>query len=722
MKDSELNQVVQGLVASAIQYADGELSPERATATDYYFGRPFGNEEKGRSAVVLTEVRDGVNAIIPPMLRVIFGSERVVEFRPDRKETAAAAEQATDYVNYVFSEDNPGFLSTLDVLKDGLVRKIGIFGWSWDDTTAVTQHKLENVGQAQLELLGADEELELTRIEESGTMVLGAGQPDVPLFTVEFTKTVKDGRASVYAIPPEEFIFTREARDLDDAIFVGHRTRKTRGELIAMGISATVIDEHGGDDPALQDNEEEIARRPDDTGTEEVEAGEANDKILYIRGFAHVDYDGDGIAELREIHIIGGGYHIVSHDPADEVPFAIFCPDPEPHNILGQSWADRLMDMQKVKSALLRAGLDSLSASIHPRTWYVEGQVNQADILNTAIGAPVRMKTPGAAGEWTHSFTGKEAFPVLQYCDDVVERRTGQTKGAAMMDADALQSSTKSAVTAAVTAAQAQQELVVRIFAEGTLKRVFAGLLKLLVTHQPRARMVRLRGQWVDVDPRSWDATMDVQVNVALGAGLIDEKVATLQEVAQVQGMILEKLGPDNPIVGLKEYRDTLAMIVELRGFKNSDRFFKQVTQQQLDQAAQAAAQKPQQETPEMTIAKAQIQIETMKAQAKMATDKMNAERDLMKAKAELEMKRREILLEDDRVRDKQAADAIVALRKIEADTGVSQADAIADIQNARDTAMRGPDEIAPRVKRVKVERDHTGRLVGATVHHEEGI
>ena len=723
MDDTELQSVVNGLVAAAVQYVDGELSPERATATNYYMARPFGNEEQGRSQIVLTEVRDGVQAIIPPILRAVAGSERVVEFRPDRKETVPQAEQATDFVNYVFLEDNPGILNTLAVLKDGLVRKTGIFKWGWDDTSEVTQHRMENMTQEQIMLLAQDAEVEITTVEPAGEAPPPApGGAPIPLFHVELKRTVRDGRARVWAIPPEEFIITRDARTVEEALFVGHRTRKTRGELVAMGISDKDIDEHGGDDPSLQDNEEAIARTVDEIGKGDApEAGAANDKILYVEGYARIDVDGDGYAELRKVNCIGGAYHVVgTPEPVDLAPFAVFCPDPEPHTWVGLSWADRLMDMQKVKSALLRGGLDSLAASIHPRTAYVEGQVNLADILNTAIGAPIRMKTQGAVQELTHSFTGKEAFPVLQYCDDVVERRTGQSKGAAMMDADALQSSTKSAVTAAVTAAQAQQELLTYIFAE-TLRKVFAGLLKLLVAHQPRARMIRLRGNFVEVDPRTWDATMDVQINVALGAGLVEEKLATLEQIYTAQAAIMAQ-APDNPLVGWVELRNTLAKATELRGWKNSDQFFKQVTQQQLDQAAQAKAQQAPQQSPEMVLAQAQMAIERMKAEAAIARDKAAGERDLLKAKTELELKRREIMLEDDRQRDKQASDAVVALRKIAADSGVPQDDAIAEIQKMRDSAQRGPDEMAPRVKRVKVERDHTGRLVGATVHHEEDI
>ncbi|MBA3678377.1 MAG: hypothetical protein H0W74_13415 [Sphingosinicella sp.] len=728
MDDSELQSLVSGLITSATQYIDGELSPDRATATNYYKGRPFGNEEPGRSQVVLTEVRDGILSLLPPVLRVLFSSaENPVEFRPRGPEDVEDAEQKTDYVRYVF-EDQSGFLRTIEVLKDGLIRGLGVFKWVWDEYSEVEHHKLEGLDQQQIEALAGDDELELTRIEPGEVLPPSPSAPGAPpaepvqLFDVELTRTQKDGKVRIYAVPPEEFLFVRESRDTNTSPGIFHRTRKTKGELVSMGIPAKELDEHGGDDPSLQANEEVLARTLNELTPEDDAAGKANDKILYVEGYVRIDYDGDGIAELRKICTIGSGHHIVENEPTDELNFAIYTPDPEPHTLLGLSQADKLMDMQKVKSMVLRSTLDSLAASIHPRTWYKEGDANLADVLNVAIGAPIRTRSgPNAVGEFAHTFVGREAFAMLQYCDDIVERRTGQNKGAAGLDANALQSSTQAAVAAAVTASQAQQELVVRIFSE-TLKMLFVGIAKLLVKHQPRAKMARLRGKWVNVDPRSWNTNMDAQVTVTLGTGLVEEKIQTLAGVAAKQAELLQQLGPSNPIVGLKEYRDTLAQALALRGFKNTGKYFKEVDQAQLDKMAQEAANKPPPETPEMVIAKAQIQIEQMKAEAKKQTDMMHAQLEMMKAKAELELKRRDMLLEDDRQRDKIATDTIVKLRNIEATTGISQAGAIAQIEDMRARGVRSPEEIAPRKRRVRVERDGQGRLAGATVVDEEDM
>ena len=708
MKDSELQTHFEALVQSAVFYTDNELSPERAQATRYYKGEKFGNEEEGRSQVVSTDVRDGIIAVLPPVLRAIFGPEKVVEFRPRRADTIAQAEQATDFVNYVFTEENEGFLKSLAVLKDGFLKKLGIFKWWWDERYAKCAYHLDGVTQEQLEALGAEEDVELNRIAPAGDGT----------FSVELTREEDEGRLCVEAVPPNEFLFNREAKSVAEALFIGHRTEKTKGELIAMGIDKKIVDQYGTNDGELQINPEVVARNENTStlGTDEP-AGEANDKVRYVEGFARIDFDGDGIAELRRICAIGTGCHIVENEPADAANFAVFCPDPEPHTLIGGSWYDRLHDMELIKSSIFRASLDSLAASIFPRTWYKQGDANLADVLNTAIGAPIRTSSgSGAVGTFQHDFVGREAFPVLAYCDEVIESRTGKTKGAGMMDMDALQSTEKSAAHAAITASQAQQEMLVRIFAEGTLKPLFKGMLRELVAHQPRAKVTRLRGKWVEVDPRSWDADMDVQVNVTLGSGMVEEKIQTLGEIVGKMEFIFATFGNDNPFVNEQQYRDTLAEVTELRGRKNPAQYFKPVDQAALDQQKQQAAQQPPPPSPEMMLAQANIQLEQMKAQAEMQLAQMKAQTEiqLQQVKAdrehqlemdkaareaaaremELEQKRHEMLLEDDRIRDKNAADFELKKLEIEAKFAVSLNDAQvnAEVEHSRTTIQAGVD------------------------------
>ena len=729
MDDSELQLLVSGLIESSRQFLDMELTPERAKATRYYKGDPFGNEQKGRSAFVVTEVHDGVQAVLPPMLRVIFGPEQVVEFAPRNAQGAEQAAQATDYIRYIVEEKNEGFQRLEAVIKDGLIRKHGIVKWGWEDYGKVKQQKVEKVTMDDLASLAQDENVKITLVTDNGDGTLNA----------ELTITGQDGCAWFCEVPPEEFLAVRETRHLDDTTFVAHQTRKTAGELLQMGVKQKDIDEHGGDDPALRDDELAMERQPELGVDLEAEAGPANDRHLYVESYTRLDYDGDGIAELRKICTLGPTHYVVHNEPADEVPFAVWCPDPEPHALMaGRSWADRLMDMQRLKSQLMRSLLDSASASIFPRKWYKEGDANLQDLLSTNIGTPIRTRSgPNAVGEFAHSFLGKDLIPVLEMTNDIVERRTGQEKGAAGLDANSLQSSTRAAVAAAVTSTQAQQEMLVRGFAEQLLKPLFRGLYRQYVAHKPMASTVRLRGKWVDVDPRTWDADMDVIVNVTLGSGLAEEKVQTLFDVATKQEQILQNYGPTNPIVNVKQYRDTLAEMLALRGKKDASKYFKEITDEQVQQMEEAAKNAPPPPSPEMELAKAQIQIEQTKAQAKIQSDQAKAqitaqlEREKAQIQAQLmqvesqhkieiermkmEIEREKMRLEDDRERDKQAADIALKIAELETTTGV-------ELNEQAITAQIERERIQSQAEGTSAKIESTERVAGEKVKSGERI
>lgn len=639
MTDDELQSILHGLVSDCVTFTDGELSPDRAEATEYYLGKPLGNEEEGRSQVVLTEVRDAVQGIVPQLLKVFFGPEQQIEFVPRSEQQVPEAEQATDYVQYVYTVDNPGFLLMHSVLLDGLVRKLGIYKWGWTPDKS-RAYKLDGVTQSQMEqYLANDPDVTPTRITpcEYGE----EKQAGEPCFDVELTHIEREGRASVWAVPPDEFLYTREGRDVATALMVAHRMEKTRGELIELGIDEKALDEWGHRDLSLETNLEQQTRReaasPFTAGVQnDPEAGIANNKILYIEAFPFVDFDGDGIAELRRICMVGPSYHAVSNEPIDSRPFSLYCPSPEPHTITGQSWADRVKDLQRIKSAVLRATLDSAAASIFPRTWYVEGQASVEDILNTEIGGPLRVRAPGMVGTFEVDFLGKEMLPVLEYLDEVKEGRTGQDKGTIGLDADSLQSSTKSAVGAAISAAQAQTELLARIFAEMTLKPLFRGLLKLLHEHQPRARIVRLRNKYVPIDPRSWDANMDVTVNVALGSGFKEEKIQTLLEISAKQEAILSTYGPTNPLVTVAQYGNTLARMIKLQGFQDTHSFINDVPPNW-----QPPQQQPQ-PSPEQIESQTQLQIEQMRSQRELQihAQQMQLKQQQQAAQHEIELKK----------------------------------------------------------------------------------
>jgi hypothetical protein len=504
---------------------------------------------------------------------------------------------------------------------------------------------------------------------------------------------------------------------------VAHRSIKTYSDLAKLGYDPEQLDLMSGLGDTFMTNTEAQARNPAVNAFQQQFA--VNDpsatRVVYNECYIQIDRDGDGIAERRKVCMVG---NTVLHDEVvDSTPIAILCPDPEPHMIIGNSVADQTMDLQLLKSNVVRNTLDSLAQAIHPRTGVVEGQVNMDDVLNVETGAIIRMRQPGMVQPYSEPFVGQEAMPIIAWLDEVKAKRTGVVPASAGLDPDVLQSTTKTGVDATIQGAQERTEMTARLFAE-QLKPMFKGLLKLVCRHQDQPRMIRLRGKWVECDPRVWDADMDVIVHVALGRGTTQDQLLALNGIAQKQEAAIQMAGLTNPLAPLDKYRNTLAKMTNLLGFKNVDQFFAPVDMQVIQQQQ---AQQPPKPDPNMVVAeaqqakvKAQIEID----QQKLVLEGQQLELDKAKAvsvhteamrKLELDAEnaRQEAILKDQRERDKARLDAVLRLQIAELQYGtqvqakdveleLERASLIADVAKHRESLDR---EEEAHVRELELEK-----------------
>ena len=654
MPDEELQGIVGKEIDDAIDFIDNWISPQRATATQYYRGEPFGNEEDGRSQVVSMDVRDTVQAIMPSLMRIFHGSDQTVEYVPQGPEDAAAGKQATDYANYIINRDNNGFLEMHSAFMDALVRKVGILKVYWDDQTKFETVSYSGLDDASLAALMSDPavEVEIVASEPMGEPMqdplTGEDMPVPMMHAVRATYTHPDGRVKLEAVPPEEFLISRESKSVEQADYVAHRRIVTVSELVAMGYDYDEVSELGASYDDMDTNVERYTRNKALTNEMNERHDPAMKKVLYVENYIKVDYDGDGIAELRKVCTAGDGNKILMNEPCDMAPFATLCPDPEPHDFFGMSVADTVMDIQRIKSSIMRNTLDSLSMSIHPRVAVVEGMVNIDDAMSTEVGSIIRQRAAGQIQPLSMPFVGQAAFPVLQYMDEVKEARTGISKASAGLDAGALQSSTATAVAATVSAAQQHIEMIARVFAETGVKRMYELVLHLVTTHQDRERMIKLNNNFVPIDPRVWNSDMDVTVNVALGRGSDTERMLMLRQIAEMQKDAMQTMGPVNPLTDMQKLSNTLKSMTEIAGFKDTSQFWGDPAQFQPP---------PQDKKPDINEQLIQVQIQQIQA-------------DIQKKAAELQMEREKFRLEDDRKRDELEAELFVKAEEMKAKYG----------------------------------------------------
>jgi len=654
----DLGSVLKAEMDDAKDYIS-QIGEERAESTEYYLGNEPEETSTLQSRFVSTDVRDTILFMLPSIMRTFFGTKKIVEFVPYGPEDIPVAEQQTNYINYIVQEKNPGFKILYDVFKDALVRKAGYVKAFWDDSISASTHEYTNIDPAQYQALVMDENVEIiSESVEMSTMTMidpmtneEVTQESPASYDLTIRRIREKNQVCIEAIPPEEVLIARHARSLEESSYVAHRMVKTVSDLVAMGYDKDEVAQHAGYGSSAVDVdafEEQMARNPFDDVVYPDRADTGSKDVLYVEHYLFYDLDEDGIDERVRVCTAGEGLHIMDMQPFDELPIISFCPDPEPHTAIGSCPADYLKPIQAAKSQIMRDTLDSLGHAIFPRMGIVEGQVNIDDVLNTDIGQPIRMRAPGMVQPFTIPFAGKEAFPILSYLDESKENRTGVSKASAGLNAEALQSSTSAAVTATMSGAQGRIELICRHFAEGGMKDLFRLVNNLIIKHQDAEDVFRLDNEFIPVDPRYWDADKDMVVNVGLSKTNDEEKMSMLNQLAGKQEQILQTLGPNNPLVTLQQYANTLTRTIEMAGFKDASNFVS-------PQVPPMPPQEPQGPSAEEMLAQAEMQ----KAQVSAQKSIIDAETDRMK-----------IIMDDDRTRDIEEAQIRLKSAELQAKYG----------------------------------------------------
>jgi hypothetical protein len=655
LDDNDVAALLNQVFKEAKVY-DDRLQIARAAAFRLYNGEPMGDEEPGRSAIVLTEVRDSITAVMPTMMRVFAGSEHPVEFLPRGDGDDEQARQAQDYVQHVTFVENDGWRALHDAITDAFQLKVGWLKWWWDYSVHVKTENYFGLLDNQMQSLIGEPGVQAMRVvrrpatpaEQSGIMSspeaqvvqLRPGQP-LLVYDAQITRRSPRNRPRLMAVPSEQVLIDSDASGPNDPClrFIGHWRIVTVSDLVALGFPRDLVESRI---TQLQQQTNRVTRRRDRLAAI-VPRGQSNDpsmrRVRYLHCWMRFDADGDGIAELHEVHAIGDyGFLILAHAPVARVQLARVCPFMVPHRAIGESFADRVGDIQRAMTRVFRNILDSMSESIHPRTVIHDGQVPVDDVLNTEMGAVIRERTPNSVRELQKPFVGPAALPLLEALATIKESRTGITKASQGLNADVLQSTTAMAVAASVTSAQDRLELIVRTVAEG-IRDLYEGILALMCEHQDRPRVVLLRGKWTPVDPRAWMSGFNIVVKVGVGRGTLNERIQVLGAIAQQQKEAIQTMGPANPVCGLGQLRNTIADMANAAGIMDVGRYFNALpTNFQYNPP-------PPPPSSDMIIAQAEAAKVSADAAGKQAQDVTD---------------RLEALLTDDRLRDEGKAKAVL--------------------------------------------------------------
>ncbi|MQW38169.1 portal protein [Sinorhizobium meliloti] len=644
MDTAQIAAQVSQLVKDCENYRD-ELSVDRIKAMEYYDGIMKDTPaDPNRSKVVSRDVRSAIKKVLPSVIRTILGNDKVVEYQPVNEGDEAAAEQATDYVNFVVFPESDGYDAVQDAAHDALKLRNGIIRWWYDKKRKVQVSKHTGLEEQALVQLVADDDVEVLEQEQYEEQIdTPQGPQPVALYNVKIRRVSEYGCTKLAAVPLEEFLIHPDAISIDDSPITGMKTRLRRSDLVEMGYDREKVDSFPASGSDIEEEEEEFTRRRD--------AFDENDSIVkalqevdYYELYVKIDADDDGIAELRRMVFAGGlaEVNLLEDEEWDEVPFADLIVERRPHQREGNSVTDDMAEIQRVKTVLMRQTLDNLYWQNNQQPIVQEGTIaNPEAVLNPKFGQPIRVNqgidVRGAIGYNTVPFVAEQSFGMLSYLDQEATDRTGISDASSGMAPDALQNMTAKASAMIEAAGVGQTELMVRTFAQG-LKRVFQGLLRLVIKHQDKPRTVRLRNQWVTFDPRQWNADMDCTVNTGLGAGTRERDMMMMQVVGAQQEKLLAAYGPvNNPYVSAENIWNSVSRGVEAAGLRTPDLYFTKPTPEQIDQLQKAQASKPD---PEMEKVKIKAQADQQKAQldAQLQREKMQQEAQLETQRIQQEM------------------------------------------------------------------------------------
>ena len=674
MDDSTFKALIDDHMVDAVNYYDTEFSADRAETLDYYLGEPFGNEVEDRSQVVATEVSDTIEYIMPQLMKVFSSSDNFARFIARQPEDVKAAEQATDLVNYVINSENNGFVNIYNWFKDALLFKVGVLKVFFDEDIEVVEEEYKNLNEEELTILLDDDDVEVVsqsinevgvvtddsdlpedeEIDEEDVQNIVSGENQIPLrrtFDVEIKRRKNSGKTKIINVPPEEFLFSRRAVDLQTADFVAHRTTMKVGDLVNDGYDYDTVLQYSGYSEI--ENEMEVQQRFQDTESgakHESKNDPTMHDCLVTEMYLRADYDGDGIPEMRRVLAIGEQNFILENDPFDHIPFCIVSPILMPHRMVGRSVAEMVKDLQLIKSTVLRQLLDNMYLTNNSRVGVVEGQVNLEDLLSARPGNIVRMRAPGMVQALNVPQIGATGFNMLEYIDQVRDQRTGFSKASLGLDPKVLQSTTAQAVQSTMQGAQLKTEMIARVFAETGCRDLAKLVLLLCQKHMMKEKTIRIRNEYVTIDPRAFDNEFDISIEVGLGNGREEEKMAMLLQIAGKQEQLIGQLGMNNPVVKPSQYVNTLSKIIEMAGFKDTSQFFNSA--EQLDQILAQQEQQAAGANAPMNQQMQEIELERQKLQADIALEreKMLLELELEREKfqQQLELRREELQAELD--------------------------------------------------------------------------
>jgi hypothetical protein len=598
----------------------GALSEERQKSLDLYLGRPYGDEQDGRSKVVMRDVADTIEWIKPSLMKVFCSGDEIARFDPVGPEDEEQAQQETDYINHVLMTKNDGFQIFYDWFHDALLQKNGYVMVRNCEERVSTRDQYKGLTDDEFAMLAKDDDVEVLEHTE----YMSEATEIAPPMTYHDAVVRKAGTyryLKISNIPPERVRVASDwpALNLKGCPFFEIEDWKTISDLRNEGydVPDDINDAAVSSDAEQAEQLRNVEQVYQDRRDIEAQPATRRVKVRYV--WMLWDADGDGIAELR--HIVICGTAILSDEEDDLTPAACLCPIRMPHEHNGLSISDIVEDLQRIRTVLVRGFLDNTYLANNSENVVDINRVNLDDWLTARPGGVKRVDGP-VGDAWAPLIRpqiGGDILQAVEYVDTVRENRTGVTRYNQGMDANSL-NKTATGINLISNAAAQRIELIARLFAETGVKCLMLIVHAMSLKYGREAEMVKLRGQWAQISPNTWKTRRDMTVSVGLGNGNKDQMLQHLMMIAQMQTQ-----GMQIGIATAKNIYATARRFTQNAGFKNADEFW---TDPEKDPM-------PQQPNP-------MLQAEQAKQEGAMQLHQAKSAEEQQKFQAEAQMKAEE--------------------------------------------------------------------------------
>jgi hypothetical protein len=659
MSERELASFIHRKIEQSLNDEDGDVSNIRQDNFDYYMGKPYGTEREGSSSIVTREALETIEWAMPSIMRVFTSGDRVVTFDAVGPEDEPLAEQETDVTNHLMMKAQNGFMAFYCWFKDALMYPNG-YVKTWVEE--VEETRTEEYHQLTIDELQALVEDENCELEEALAEVIDTPTGPMEVYSVACRITETKPKLVLEPVPPEQVLIDNDLTglDVDGADFVCHRVQRTYTWLVNNGYDADKLDLIG----TVEDhewNDERVNRmfHEDENPDGAEEDDESMRKFWVNECYMQVDFDGDGLAERRKVVCIGT--HIFENEEMDYQPITALGAIPIPHKHIALSLIDIVKDLQLIRSTLTRQLLDNIYKINVPKKYVgenflVDGGMTLEAMMNAAAEI-VPAKDPMAVNYEIVQPMAQHILPVIQQIDEQKNTRTGISPNISLSP-ETLQQSTMGAFMGALEQAAQRVELITRIFAETGVKQLTHKVHQMIRQHMGKELALKLKGQWVQVNPASWRDRTDLTVNVGLGFGNKEKDMALTMGLLEVQ-----ERAAQGGLATPQNIYNGLARLVEVAGLKDVDRYFTN------------PANNPQQEQPDPMAMMAQAQLQLLQQEQarkdQEAMHKAQLETFTTQYKAALEKKDQQIKAAELQLK---AASEQTKAQNVEADTRLKQA------------------------------------------------